>query len=408
MRNTEELIPHLFRTESSKITTVLLQHFGLDNIVMAEDITSDTFKKALETWPYNGLPENPTAWLYSVAKNKAINLLKRASLFTKIKDTLYNAEKKFDNIDLSDTNIFDSQLKMLFVVCHPVLSTESKIGLALRILCGFGIEEIANAMLSNKETINKRLLRAKQKLKEEKVQIELPNQVEIDKRLEDVLKILYLIFNEGYYSESNDEIIREELCFEAMRLNEMLLKSDITNKPEARALLSLMCFQASRLKSRKGNHGELILYQNQDVLLWNQELISKGSELLYSAAIGNKLSSYHLEASIAYWHTIKEDSPEKWENILQLYNKLLQLSYSPIAALNRTYALYKANGIDEAIIQAEKLRLSNNHYFFILLGELYKGKDINYSIKSFQKALEMTNNITEKTMITKRINELQN
>ena len=150
------------------------------------------------------------------------------------------------------------------------------------------------------------------------------------------------------------------------------------------------------------------LYQNQDVLLWNQELISKGSELLYSAAIGNKLSSYHLEASIAYWHTIKEDSPEKWENILQLYNKLLQLSYSPIAALNRTYALYKANGVDEAIIQAEKLRLSNNHYFFILLGELYKGKDINYSIKSFQKALEMTNNITEKTMITKRINELQN
>lgn len=406
MDKTKELIPHLFRTEFSKINAVLMHKFGLSNIEIAEDITSDTFKQAIEIWTYKGLPENPIAWLYTVAKNKTLNVLKRQHHFNSIQDEL-PVNDGLVTLDLSDENIFDSQLKMLFVVCHPVLSAEAKIGLALRVLCGFGIEEIATALLTNKETVNKRLLRAKQKLREENIQIELPNQNDIDTRLEDVLKIIYLIFNEGYYSESNDEIIREELCIEAMRLNEMLLQSEITNKPQSRALLSLMCFHASRLKSRKGINGQLILYQDQNKADWNQNLISKGTELLHNAAVGNKLSTYHLEACIAYWHTVKEDSDEKWENILQLYNKLLQLSYSPIAALNRTYALYKANGAAEAIVQAEKLNQTHNQYYFVLLGELYKEKDINYAVKCFRHALEMTKNTTEKTMIDKRINELQ-
>lgn len=406
MNKTEELIPHLFRTESSKINAVLMHKFGLSNIELAEDITSDTFKQAIEIWPYKGLPENPIAWLYTVAKNKTLNVLKRQHHFDFIQKDL-TLDHSSITIDLSDENIFDSQLKMLFVVCHPVLTAEAKIGLALRVLCGFGIEEIATALLTNKETVNKRLLRAKQKLREENIQIELPIQNDIDARLEDVLKIIYLIFNEGYYSESNNEIIREEFCFEAIRLNEMLLQREITNKPQSRALLSLMYFHSSRLKSRKGINGQLILYQDQDKADWNQNLISKGTELLHKAAVGNKLSTYHLEACIAYWHTVKEDDDEKWENILQLYNKLLQLSYSPVAALNRTYALYRANGAEEAIVQAEKLNQTHNQYYFVLLGELYKEKDINYAIKCFRHALEMTKNTTEKTMIDKRINELQ-
>ena len=166
MNKTEDLIPHLFRTESSKINAVLMHKFGLSNIELAEDIISDTFKQAIEIWPYKGLPENPIAWLYTVAKNKTLNVLKRQHHFDFIQKDLAEDHSSII-LDLSDENIFDSQLKMLFVVCHPVLSTEAKIGLALRVLCGFSIEEIATALLTNKETVNKRLLRAKQKLREE-------------------------------------------------------------------------------------------------------------------------------------------------------------------------------------------------------------------------------------------------
>ena len=275
---------------------------------------------------------------------------------------------------------------MLFAVCHPSISTEAQIGLSLRILCGFGIDEIANALLTNKETINKRLFRAKEKLRLEKVKIEFPGEAEINKRLETVLTTLYLLFNEGYYSESQDTVLREDLCLEAMRLTYLLIENEQTNQPTVNALLSLMCFHSSRFEARKNENGEIILYQDQDETLWNYELISKGVYFLHQASQGNKISKYHVEASIAYWHTIKADTKEKWENILQLFNQLLQMEYSPIAALNRTYALSKANGKAEAIVEAEKLNLADNHFYFTLLGELYKDIDNNKAKAKFSKS----------------------
>ncbi|MBK5271889.1 MAG: sigma-70 family RNA polymerase sigma factor, partial [Bacteroidia bacterium] len=200
----QELIPHLFRTEFRKITAVLCKLFGIEHIEVAEDIASETFLSALESWTYTEIPENPTAWLYTVAKNKAKNHIIRNKIFSeKITSQLkYSSqEEKEIEIDLSEKNITDSQLQMLFAICHPAIPTEAQIGLSLRILCGFGIEEIANAFLTNKETINKRLFRAKEKLRLEKVTIELPGEAEINKRLEPVLTTLYLLFNEGYYSE---------------------------------------------------------------------------------------------------------------------------------------------------------------------------------------------------------------
>jgi RNA polymerase sigma factor (sigma-70 family) len=209
----QELIPHLFRTEFTKITTVLCKLFGIEHIEIAEDIAGETFLSALETWTYKGIPENPTAWLYSVAKNKAKNHLHRNNLFTgkivpEIKHAISGIQEM--EIDLSDKNISDSQLQMLFAICHSSISAEAQIGLSLRILCGFGIEEIANAFLTNKETINKRLSRAKEKLRLENVQIELPVESEINKRLETVLITLYLLFSEGYYSESHNAVLRED------------------------------------------------------------------------------------------------------------------------------------------------------------------------------------------------------
>ncbi|HEY9364671.1 MAG TPA: sigma-70 family RNA polymerase sigma factor [Chitinophagaceae bacterium] len=405
----QELIPHLFRTEFRKITAVLCKLFGIEHLEIAEDLASETFLSALETWSYKGLPENPTAWLYAVAKNKARNYLKRNEVFTeKIAHQLnYSAEKSEDiEIDLSGKNISDSQLQMLFAICHPAISTEAQIGLALRILCGFGIDEIANAFLTSKQTINKRLFRAKEKLRIENVRIEFPDEKEINERSDTVLTTLYLLFNEGYYSESKDAVMRNDLCLEAMRLTLLLIENEQTNQPPVNALYALMCFHASRFEARKNENGELILYQDQDETLWDHELISKGGYFLHLASQGNKISKYHLEASIAYWHTIKADTKEKWENILQLFNQLLQLQYSPIAALNRTYALSKANGKAAAIIEAEKLNLSSNHFYFTLLGELYKGIDNIKSKRNFQKALSLAKTNTDKQTIQKQIDNL--
>lgn len=405
----QELIPHLFRTESGKITTVLCKLFGIEHIEIAEDITSETFLAALETWVYKGIPENPTAWLYSVAKNKAKNYFTRNKILSdkiagQIKFSSVVSEEM--EIDLSGKNITDSQLQMLFAICHPSIPAEAQIGLALRILCGFGIDEIANAFLSNKETINKRLFRAKEKLRAEKVLIGFPGEAEINSRLENVLRTLYLLFTEGYYSESNDSILREELCLEAMRLTHLLVENEQTNLPDVNALLALMCFHSSRFEARKNDSGEIILYHEQDEKLWNRELIARGAWFLHQSSQGNIFSKYHLEASIAYWHTIKEDTIQKWENILQLYNRLLQIEYSPIAALNRTFALSKTNGKPAAIIEAEKLQLTNNHYYFTLLGVLYKDTDSNKSRENFQKAMSLAKTNTDKRSIQHKMDQL--
>jgi RNA polymerase sigma factor (sigma-70 family) len=403
-----ELIPHLFRTEYRKIVSVLCKLFGIDHIEVAEDIVSDTFLLASELWGLKGLPENPTAWLYLVAKNKTRDYLKRNSLFARniSKEIQHNATISEEiEIDLSIKNINDSQLAMIFVVCHPCNPAEARIGLALSLLCGFGVDEIANAFLTNKEVIYKRLQRAKERLRTEKIKIEQPTLSEIDDRLPTVLMILYLLFNEGYYSSSQDSTLRKDLCFEAMRLAYLLVENEQSNKPFANALLSLMCFHSSRFDARLGQNGETILYQDQDTSLWDQELITKGEYFLDQASQGNKISKYHLEAGIAYWHTIRTDTKEKWENILQLYNQLLLIEYSPIAALNRTYALAKANGKKEAIIEAEKINLADNHLYHSLLGELYTDVDNAKAIAHLQTALALTKSTADKMLISNKLLE---
>lgn len=405
----QHLIPHLFRNEYTKIVAVLCNRFGFDHIEAAEDIASETFLTAAQTWGINGLPANPTAWLYNVAGNKAKNFLKRNQLYQQKIMPALQQESIFSEeltIDLSPQNINDSQLQMLFTVCDPSIPAEAQIGLALRILCGFGIEEIADAFLTNKETINKRLQRAKEKLRQQQFTFTLPPLPAIDDRLTNVLTTIYLLFSEGYYSQSTAATIRKDLCLEAMRLCKLLTENERTNTAPVNALLALMCFHASRFDARIGDNGAMILYDEQDTNLWNHELVSKGTYYLHRASGGKQISTYHIEATIAYWHTQKEDSKEKWENILQLYNRLLQISYSPVAALNRTYALAKANGKLEAIREAEKLQLNDNHFYFVLLGELYT--DIN-NIKAkqhFEKAILLAKTATDKTVIRQKIERL--
>ena len=406
-----ELLPNLFRKEYQKIVSVLCYLFGIDHIEIAEDIVSDTFLSATELWSVKGTPENPTAWLYTVAKNKTKNYLKRNTFFEQklSADVKYTASKTEEiELDLSIKNITDSQLAMIFTVCNPAISGESQIALALNLLCGFGIQEIADAFLTNKEVVYKRINRAKEKLKEASIKIEQPTIAEINNRLDTVLTTLYLLFSEGYYSTSQNTILRKDVCAEAMRLNYLLIENETTNKPAVNALMALMCFHSSRFEARTTETGETILYQDQDETLWNRELIEKGTWFLNNAATGNTLSKYHLEAGIAYWHTIKEDSTQKWESILDLYNHLLILEYSPIAALNRTFALAKTNGKAAAIIEAEKLKLTDNPFYYSLLGNLYTNIDNKKAIQHFETALKLTHSNADKIIITKNINGLTN
>jgi RNA polymerase sigma factor (sigma-70 family) len=403
--NTERLLPHLFRTEYSRITAVLSKHFGIENIEMVEDITSDTFLAALETWPHRGIPENPKAWLYAVAKNKVKNAIEKKKTIEKYKDNIKKFPEFSTNIDLSEQNIEDSQLQMIFAICNPILPVEAQVGLALRILCGFGIDEIATAFLSNKETISKRLYRAKEKLKKEKIRIEIPPQSQIHERLDNVLLTLYLLFNEGYYSESQEHTLNVDLCNEAMALTICLLKIPKTNLPTVHALFALMCFHASRFKARTSQNGELILYEDQDIGLWNQDLINKGMYHLHKASVGQKVSKYHLEASLAYWMTIKND--EKWINVLQLYDQLLLLEYSPIAALNRTFAYSKVYGKEKAIQEAQKIKLENSPYYFCLLAELYLPLQPKLALENLEISLQLCKSKTEKALILQKISKLK-
>lgn len=404
----QELIPHLFRTEFGKISSVLINYFGIEHIEIAEDITSETFLSALESWPYKGVPDNPRAWLYTVAKNKTKNYLNRNKIFQeKVIKEIQPPSAEIWEPDLSEKNISDSLLQMLFVICHPLIPVESQIALALRILCGFGVDEIATAFVSNKETINKRLFRAKQKLKEQQISLNFSYVAEMDQRMDAVLKTLYLFFSEGYYSETHQELIREDLCNEAMRLVFLLIENEKTNLPKVNALYALMCFHASRFPARMNNKGEMILYEDQDHSLWNQELITKGSFYLNQGSVGQALTSYHMEAAIAYWYTVKTDSIKKWETILQLYNISLQLEYSPIAALNRTYALSKVQGKEIAIKEAEKLNLIHNHFYFMLLAELYTEIDRGKAKAYFLQAFELSKSELEKQRIRMKIESLE-
>lgn len=404
--DSQALIPHLFRTEYSKIVAVLCRRFGMENVALAEDIASETFATALYTWPYKGIPENPPAWLYTVAKNKAKNYLGREAAFRdKVSEQLLLTadETLWPDMNQVDAEIEDNQLQMMFAICHPTLPPEAQSGLALRLLCGFGIDEIANAFLIGKETVNKRLFRAREKLRNENISLDFPEPHELPARLDSVLATLYLLFSEGYYSESDDTIIREDLCEDAMRLTFLLTNNASTARPEVYALLALMSFHASRFAARISGNGDVVLYDDQDESLWDQELITKGAELLAKSATGTRLTRYHLEATIAYWHTQKSGSFEKWKNILELYDTLLEITYSPVAALNRIYALAKVKGKAVAIRAAEQLDLDGNHYYYTLLSELYRNVNQEKSRAFLEKALSYARTQKDRKTILRKM-----
>ncbi|HEU4555702.1 MAG TPA: DUF6596 domain-containing protein [Chitinophaga sp.] len=402
-----DIIPHLFRTEYSKIVAVLCKVFDLQHIAIAEDIASETFLKASENWAVKGLPENPVAWLYAVAKNKARDYFRHVSVFeTQVKRTVKPDEIEAPpDFEFSSQDIADSQLAMIFAVCNPANSAGAQVCLALQILCGFSVEEIANAFLTQTETIKKRLQRARANLREDNFQIKRLSETAIQSRLHTVLKTVYLLFNEGYFSKTNDQLIRKDLCSEAIRLALVLTGDPLTNTAGVNALLALMCFQSSRIDARTNDKGEAVLLEQQDKSLWDQALIEKGNYYLVNAFESKEVSKYHLEAAIAYWHTTTAEN--KWQHILQLYNHLVLIEYSPITALNRTFAFAKVYGNDKAIPEALKLNLHSNNQYHALLGYLYAGSDNDKAIRHYRQAVSLTKSGAGKQHLEKEIEKLR-
>ena len=357
----------------------LTRIFGLSRLDMAEDVVQDTLCRALQMWPLHGVPDNPSAWLMRVARNRAIDLLRRDDqlrYFTPELVRLLGLREDQAGDTALEEEIQDDQLRMMFSCCHPDLSTEAQVTLILKTLCGFSVSEIANALLASKDSIEKRLGRARKLFRLSGTFVEIASASDIPNRLEAVYEAIYLLFNEGYHGSRSDRTVREDLCFEAIRLALLLGEHPEGEKPKTHALLALLCFHAARLRGRVDDDGGLIQLEMQDRSKWDRNLMERGFHFLERAAKGNELSEYHLEAGIASLHCAAptyEDT--EWAKILELYDMLYRLKPSPIVALNRAIALGKALGPEEGLAELRKIpdpaRLKDYPFYPAAEGEFH-------------------------------------
>src|SRR5436190_1900161 len=374
-------IDHLFRQEAGKMVAVLTRIFGFPNIEQAEDIVQDTILKALEIWKWGKIPDNPQAWLYKAAKNKAIDIIRKEKLKYKIENEIsfllkseYSLAPKINEM-FTEGEIKDSQLRMMFACCHPGISEENQITIILKTLCGFSTAEIAKTFLTSEDTVSKRLYRTKDFFRENKIKLEIPSEQELAGRTHAVLNSIYLLFNEGYNSTHSDELIRKDLINEAMLLCKLLTENKNTCLPETFALIALMCFHSSRSDSRLTTEGEIILLPNQDRSKWNYNLIKEGNEYMNKAAFGDTVSSYHIEAAIAFEHcTAQSFNETNWKRILELYEWLSEISPSPITEMNKAVAIMQVHGAAEALKSLENIENKNKletfYLYHSLLGEV--------------------------------------
>ncbi|MGN6291702.1 MAG: RNA polymerase sigma factor [Chitinophagaceae bacterium] len=413
----KQLVDHLFRHESGKMISVLSRLLGLQNLDAAEDIVQDTLLQAMSSWTYGALPDNPQAWLHRVARNKAIDLLRRKKKFREISpDYARLVESEWTLAPtlhqlFMEEEIRDSQLRMIFAACHPSIPEESQIAFTLKTLCGLSVAEIAPAFLCAEETIAKRIYRAKEKIRTEKIELQAPQGEELAARLDVVLKSLYLLFNEGYNSSQPDLLIREDLCDEAMRLCHLLTQHPLTRLPRSYALLSLFCFQSSRLKARLDDNGHIIILKYQDRNKWDRSLIRQGFDQLEFAAEPFEISTYHLEAGIASIHAAAPSFEQTdWRSIHHLYEMLYQLQPNPIIALNKAIASAYAIGRQHALQELQKITGLENHYlYFASLGEIYFDmKDLEKAKENFRKAINLTSSLPEKQLLEEKMGRCLN
>lgn len=393
------------------MVAVLTAHFGAQHLQLAEDVVQDTLVQACVSW-VRGIPPNPAAWLYRVAKNKAIDALRRSARMTYVEDLPQTEESRtdMDTAGWSDDLIADDMLRTMYACCHPSVPDAAATALVLKTLCGFSTAEIARAFLTSEEAISKRLYRAKEVFRQQELKLPIPSIAALQSRTDAVLRAIYLLFNEGYSASVQDAVIREELMEEAMRLCGILLQNSYAASPPAFALMSLMCFQASRTGGRLSPEGDIILLADQDRSRWDGRLILHGNEYLNRAASGEAIGVYHLQAAIA-WEHCNAPSFEaiRWERILRYYDWLLRAQPSPVVELHRAVALMQVQGAEAAMVEIERLaeRLDGYYLYHAVLGECYaKCGRTEGAAACFGTAMELTAVAAERSLLQKKIEAL--
>ncbi len=343
---THLLVDHLFRSRAGQMVAWLTRIFGPAHLELAEEVVQDALLKALQQWPYSGIPDNPGGWLFRVARNGALDALRRHTAFRDRSDDIAAALGQASEFtDLDRSAVEDAELRMVFMCCHPSLTPDARVALSLKTAGGFSVAEIARAFLTAEATIAQRLVRAKRHLRDHQVGLDLPEGADLSTRLESVLEVIYLMFNEGYSAHTGEDLIRLDLCSEALRLGQLVAGSPAIAAPSAHALVALIAFQAARLPARVDSDDEMVLLEDQDRSLWDRRLVSLGFNHLERSAEGPALTEYHVQAAIAAVHAGAE-SPQatRWHDILALYDDLVSLNPSPVVKLNRAVAMSRVSG----------------------------------------------------------------
>lgn len=389
----------------------LTRIFGPHRLDLVEEMVQDALVKALEVWPFQGIPQNPSAWLIQVAKNRALDAIRREhSLAEKLPDLARAFPEQAMPAGSEDRDEFDDdQLSMMFLCCHPSLSPELRVALTLKTVAGFSAREIARAFLGQEATVAQRLVRGKRQIREQQIQFEMPSGPDLRERLDSVLEVLYLLFNEGYSAHVGEALLRADLCDEAIRLARLLAAHPASDVPKTRALLALFLLQASRLAARVSAEGHLFLLRDQDRSLWDRELIAEGLAELDRSASGDEVTTYHLQAGIAAQHALASSyDGTDWADITEQYDELYAIDPSPIVALNRAIALSRVQGPRAGLAAIREIelhpRLLQYHLLPATLGELFKELgDREKAAAYYRAALELPCTVPERRLLEDRL-----
>jgi RNA polymerase sigma-70 factor, ECF subfamily len=405
----------LYRSESGRILATLVRLLG--DLDLAEEAMHEAFAAALDSWPQTGIPENPRPWLISTARFKSIDSMRRRARFDGAqKDLIAHMESRINDAHLDEDEIEDDRLRLIFTCCHPALPPEGKVALTLREICGLTTEEIARAFLVTPATLAQRIVRAKTKIRETPIPYEVPTPEELPERMDAVLQVIYLVFNEGYSAAAGAEVTRAELTGEAIRLGRLLTdlqpETEVLGS-EVTGLLSLMLLQESRRAARTSPTGELVLLEHQDRSLWNREQIAEGVALVKKALKSRRFGSYTLQAAIAAVHAEAESvAATDWRQIVALYDQLVRIQPSPVVQLNRAVAIAMRDGPEAGLTHIEAVleqgELANYYLAHSARADMYRRLGRPAEARSaYEKALALTQQEPERQFLQERIRQLK-
>jgi RNA polymerase sigma-70 factor (ECF subfamily) len=407
MQEIDQVVDHLFRHRAGQMVSTLTRIFGPEHLPLAEEVVQESLITALTQWSFHGVPDNPAGWLFRVARNKALDQIRRQATF---REKVAEELRSLPTEETPQHSEFeDDLLSMMLMCCHPAIPEESRIALTLKTVGGFSVEEIARAFLSQKATIAQRLVRAKKLIREQSIPMEMPSRDALPVRLASLLKVIYLMFNEGHSAHEGDALIRADLCDEAIRLATLLVEHPATRGPGVHALLALMLLQAARLPARIDGAGEITLLAEQDRSRWDHAMIARGMRHLDASVSGDEITTYHVEAAIAACHAAAPSFAETdWPRMVALYDDLIAMQPSPVAALNRAVAVAMAEGPQAGIEAIESMAsrdsLRDYPLLYATLGELWLQRgDSERAAEQFTRALELPSSMPEKRFLLRKL-----